>query len=86
MSAQQATSRGGQIVILVLAVVLAILHQDFWWWDDGALVFGFMPVGLAYHAGFSLAAAALWTLAILIAWPHDLERLAEESNEPKNPQ
>ncbi len=39
-------------VTIGLLVLLAVLHQDFWWWDDGhTLVFGFMPVGLAYHAG-----------------------------------
>ncbi len=50
-------------------VVLAILHQDFWLWDDATLVFGFMPVGLAWHAGFSLAAGLLWLVVAQVAWP-----------------
>ena len=33
-------------------IVLAVLHQDGWNWDDGDLVFGIMPVGLAYHAAY----------------------------------
>ncbi len=31
-------------------LVLGLLHQDFWFWDDPTLIFGFLPVGLAYHA------------------------------------
>jgi len=54
------------------------LHQDFWWWEDSELVFGFMPIGLAYHAGFSVACALFWSLAIRYAWPHDLEKFAEK--------
>jgi hypothetical protein len=43
--------------ILWLGVLaLVVLHHDFWWWDDPTLVFGFLPIGLAYHVGFSIAA------------------------------
>lgn len=53
-----------------LLILLAVLHQDFWWWDTyDPLVFGFIPIGLAYHAGVSLAAAILWALAIRHCWP-----------------
>ncbi len=53
-----------------LIVLLAVLHQDFWWWDDSdTLVFGFVPVGLAYHAVLSMAAALLWALAVKFCWP-----------------
>ena len=55
-----------------------VLHQDFWWWDDATLVLGFLPVGLAFHALFSIGCAVLGWLAIKIAWPHDLEAFAEE--------
>ena len=71
-------------IILILAVVLGVLHQDFWNWDNSSLVFGFMPIGLAYHAGFSLAAATLWAFAIKFAWPRELVDWAEsEDDEPK---
>lgn len=68
------------------AAVLALLHQDCWWWDSRTLVFGFLPIGLAYHAGFSLAAAALWALACRWAWPDAIEAWAEEpsTQEPAN--
>ncbi len=57
-----------------LIVLLALLHQDFWWWDDSdTLVFGFVPVGLAYHALLSLAAGVLWALAVKFCWPADVD-------------
>ena len=53
-----------------LIVLLAIVHQDFWWWDRiDPLVFGFIPIGLAYHAGVSITAAILWALAVKYCWP-----------------
>ncbi len=55
--------------------MLYALHQDFWFWRSAhPLVFGFLPVGLAYHAGFTLAAAALIALLVRVAWPSHLER------------
>lgn len=54
-----------------LILALMILHQDLWNWTDDRLVFGFMPVGLAYHVGLSLAAAIVWLLAVMFAWPLD---------------
>jgi hypothetical protein len=59
-----------------LVVVVAILHYDFWNWGDHHLVFGFMPLGLAYHAGISLAAGLAWTLVVLCAWPDEVEEWA----------
>ncbi len=57
-----------------LIILLALLHQDFWWWDDSeTLVFGFVPVGLAYHALLSLAAGVLWALAVKFCWPADVD-------------
>lgn len=55
-----------------LVILLVILHQDVWFWDNDTLVFGFMPIGLLYHAGISLAAAVTWYLATLFAWPKEL--------------
>ena len=67
-----------------LIILLAILHQDFWWWDSDTIVFGFVPIGLAYHAGVSLAAGLLWALAVRYCWPHhvDDEAAAEEAGGP----
>jgi len=56
--------------------LLAGLHQDFWNWDDGRLLFGFLPVGLAYHAGYSLLAASFWAFVVAWCWPSRLEEWA----------
>lgn len=69
--------------IWIAAAVLFLLHQDFWFWNDETLIFGFMPIGLGYHALYSVMAASLWALAIKFSWPDHLEQLAE-SNETTN--
>ena len=51
-------------LVWVLVVLLAIVHQDLWWWDDRTLVLGFLPLGLGYHALFSIACAITWALAV----------------------
>ena len=66
-------TKAAPMIVLALAIVLAIVHQDGWYWDDDTAVFGFMPMGLAYHALYSLIAAALWAFACRFAWPADLE-------------
>lgn len=68
--------------IWIIFIAMFVLHQDFWNWDNTGLVFGFMPVGLAYHATFSIAAALLWTAAVNFAWPSEIEAWADESQEP----
>jgi len=60
--------------IWLLIVVLIILHQDNWFWLDGTLVWGFLPVGLFYHACLSLAAGITWYLAARYCWPRYLEK------------
>ncbi|MDG1324255.1 MAG: hypothetical protein P8P49_00700 [Opitutales bacterium] len=71
----------GKNFIWVLFILLFVLHQDIWWWNDASLVLGFMPIGLAFHAGFSIVCAILGWAAIKFAWPHDLEEFAEEDGE-----
>ncbi|MFT5467092.1 MAG: hypothetical protein ACI8UO_002195 [Verrucomicrobiales bacterium] len=68
-------------VVYLLFFVLLILHQDKWFWGDDQLIFGFLPIALAYHAVFSLACVGLGILAIKFLWPHELEKQAEESGE-----
>lgn len=67
-------------LVWFLFVALFALHHDVWFWGDSSLIFGFMPVGLAWHVGFSIAAGLLWLLAIKIAWPSDIEAWAEETD------
>ena len=47
-----------KIALWLIFAGLVVLHHDFWWWDDATIVVGFLPVGLAYHVGFTIAAAA----------------------------
>jgi len=65
------------LALAVLAVVA--LHQDVWYWTDRRLVFGFLPVGLAWHVGYCLLAAATMALLVRFAWPRPLE----EEERPK---
>jgi hypothetical protein len=61
-------------LVIFLVVLLLILHQDFWWWDSiDPLTFGFMPIGLTYHACISIAAAIVWALAMKYCWPADVD-------------
>jgi hypothetical protein len=71
----------GRYVVWASVCVLILLHQDSWWWSDRTLVFGILPVGLAYHAAFSLAAGLVWAFACKFAWPNEVEAWAEESPE-----
>ena len=68
-----------RILLVVAVAVLYLLHQDFWFWRSSRLVFGFIPIGLFYHAMFSVAAALLMWLLVTFAWPSHLEREVEEA-------
>lgn len=59
------------LAVLVAAVIL--LHQDIWNWTNRTLVFGFLPIGLAYHAGYSLTAALTMALLVRYLWPKHLD-------------
>ena len=74
-----ATSRSssGKALVWGLFLLMFLAHQDFWWWDDATMLLGFLPVGLAFHALFSIGCAALGWLAIKMAWPREIEAFAE---------
>lgn len=67
--------------VLILAVIaLYVLHQDVWFWRTARpLVFGFLPIGLFYHACFCVAAALLLGALVKYAWPGHLDD--EDENE-----
>jgi Protein of unknown function (DUF3311) len=68
-------------LVYAMIVLLALAHQDFWWWDRiDPLVFGFIPIGLAYQAGVSIAAATLWAMAVKFCWPKGLEGETDASS------
>lgn len=68
-------------VVWGLVLFLAIIHQDFWLWDNETLLFGFMPISLAYHAGISLAAAITWYMATLYCWPEEIDESTPSESE-----
>ena len=69
-----------RLLLAAAVAALYVLHQDFWnWRTPHPIVFGFIPIGLFYHACFAGAAALLMWLLVTFAWPAHLEREAEES-------
>jgi hypothetical protein len=67
-------------VVWGLLLILVVLHQSGIAIDSTKLLFGFLPEGLAFHIGISLAAGVTWFLATRFAWPID-ETTANESAE-----
>ncbi len=68
-----------KLLLFLLIAVVYVLHQDNWNWNSSEIVLGFLPVGLAYHAGYSILAAIMMAVLVKFAWPKDLE-----SSEPGN--
>jgi hypothetical protein len=67
-----------------LAIAVYLLHQDYWNWKKiEPLLFGFLPIGLAYHAAYSLVAAGLMALLVRFAWPRELDELEQDA--PRRP-
>ncbi len=63
-----------QLLLIILVVALYLLHQDFWFWNSATpLVFGFLPIGLAYHLVYTLVVACVMWLLVQLAWPAHLE-------------
>jgi hypothetical protein len=77
-----------KVVLSLLVLGVFLLHQDFWNWRKSDLVLGFLPVGLAYHAAYSILAAILMAVLVKFAWPAELGRveseLADENKTPKS--
>jgi len=67
-------------IVTVIVLILGVLHHDFWWWNDHTLVLGFLPVGLAYHAFYSLGCGLVWWLVVTYAWPKDIEAFARSDS------
>ena len=68
-----------RLLLAAVVAVLYVLHQDLWLWREARpLVFGFLPIGLAYHAAYCIAVSLLmWTLT-RIAWPAHLDSATDE--------
>ena len=71
-------------LVVAFVVLLIVLHQDFWNWHTyQPLVFGFIPIGLAWHVGISLLAGVLSWMMVTYCWPSDVD--VPEENAPGGP-
>jgi hypothetical protein len=70
-------------IFWILFLALLFLHQDIWNWSSEEMVLGGVPIGLFYHALFSLACSGLGAWAVLRAWPSDWEQYAENEGKPR---
>lgn len=70
--------------LLAFAVIVFYgMHQDFWFWHQAApLILDFIPIGLFYHAVYSIAASGLMWLLVRYCWPGYLEEFAEKKTSP----
>ncbi len=69
------------LLLTLLALSVFVLHQDFWNWQSyKPLIFGFLPIGLAYHAAFSILCAIMMALFVKFAWPGELEEIEEHTS------
>jgi len=85
-----------KLLLALLVAVLYVLHQDVWLWDDARpLVCGFLPIGLFYHAIYTIAVSGVMWLMVRYAWPAHLEReveardrsvVSDRSREPSPPE
>ena len=63
-----------RLPLIGAVIALYLLHQDYWFWNTARpLVFGCVPIGLFYHACYSVAAALLMWMLVRYAWPSHLE-------------
>ena len=62
-------------LLTLLAVGVYLLHQDYWNWNlADPLIFGFLPIGLAWQGGFSILCAVMLWIFTIFAWPEHLEQ------------
>ena len=70
-----------RFLIAFAVVALYLLHQDYWYWYSvEPLVFGILPIGLFYHAVYSLVAVGFMLLLVRFAWPEHLESQADDTD------
>jgi hypothetical protein len=75
-----------KLLLFLLVALVYAAHQDVWNWRmAGPMLFGFLPIGLAYHAAYSIAAAVLMAILVKCAWPKGLEEREKASPEPPPP-
>jgi Protein of unknown function (DUF3311) len=69
--------------VLLLAAFYA-LHQDIWFWREARpLVFGILPVGLFYHAAYTLLSSVLLAFLVHRYWPAHLDALSADRTDAR---
>ncbi len=72
-------------LLTIMTILVYLLHQDSWNWKKAEpLGFGFLPIGLAYQAGYSILAAIMMAVLVKFAWPSHLEEV-EPEHDGKSP-
>ncbi len=67
-------NRTRTLLLTLIVIAVYLLHQDYWNWTKAdPLIFGFLPIGLAYHAGYSILASLMMAVLVRFAWPKHLE-------------
>jgi hypothetical protein len=62
-----------------LVIVFYVLHQDIWFWREAApLMFGFLPIGLFYHAAYTAGCSLLLWVLVQLTWPAHLDPSSDE--------
>jgi hypothetical protein len=75
-----------KFLLALIVVALIVLHQDFWYWRTARpLALGFLPIGLFYHACFTVAVSLLMWLLVKTAWPAHLEAEEEADDSSLKP-
>ena len=73
------------MLALLATALLYALHQDFWFWREvRPLVFGFLPIGLFYHAAYTVATSGLLWMLVRSHWPAHLETTAHHEDTKTN--
>jgi hypothetical protein len=72
-----------KFLLFLMIVAIYVLHQDSWNWSSTDVVFGFLPIGLAYHAGYSILAAVMMAILVKCAWPGHLEQAEPHDTPPE---
>ena len=68
-----------------MVAAIYVVHQDSWNWKKAdPLVFGFLPIGLAYQAGYSVLASIMMAVLVRFAWPKHLEDVQPHEDNRKD--
>jgi hypothetical protein len=71
-------------LLTAACLALYLLHQDFWFWRTAQPVaFGFLPIGLFYHACYTVAVSLLVWLLVRFSWPSHLEANLESKKDSR---